>query len=88
MQAGRTNGYIGLAFSYSDLPIGICDKKLKQKLTTLNFWDAKNRNTVNYVSSQRRTYSLTSLGSIFIIVSVWRYWRAACLELLENERLE
>ena len=67
MQAGRTNGYIGLAFSYSDLPIGICDKKLKQKLTTLNFLDAKNRNTSNYVSSQRRTYSLTSLGSIFII---------------------
>ena len=63
MQAGRTSGYIGLAFSYSDLPIGICDKKL----TTLNFLDAKNRNTSNYVSLQRRTYSLTSLGSIFII---------------------
>ena len=32
-QAGRTSGYIGLAFSYSDLPIGTCDHK--------NFWTKK-----------------------------------------------
>ena len=32
-QAGRTSGYIGLAFSYSDLPIGTFANK--------NFWTQK-----------------------------------------------